>query len=490
MAQEKKTDKVEDVESATYGKVSREIGNLGLKLSGGFIAEETRKELRFPHCVATYDKMEQNITIASALSIVNVIASRTPYYLEAYAEDDLHKERRDFVQQCFDDMTHTFDEFIREALTVNKYGFAIHEKVFYLRLKKNGSKYDDGKIGIKRLPLRAHGSLSRWKFDDNVRELKGVYQYKSVWDDSLHFFRLNRDNEVFIKRDRFLHIRDNATNGNPEGRSRLSYCYNHWRKLQHLLEIEEISTAKNLNGVPVVKIPSIYMTDDATPEQKATYQVFKDGVTKLGRGEQQSMIIPSDMDENGKPYFDFTIVTASASNISAISAIVKTRSDQLLQALFADALIMAQGTSSAVANKQDMLNMLVESLLQLIFDQINNDLIPDLFRRNGWDDTKTPKLKYGKLANLDFAAYAKAIQQLKATKMIAVTPENVNFVAEVMQLPYRVPADATKEELDEILGVLDEDNSRSGDGAASPSGQGTAKTVAEEDKSASNLENA
>lgn len=37
---------------------------------------------------------------------------------------------------------------------------------------------------------------------------------------------------------------------------------------------------------------------------------------------------------------------------------------------------------------------------------------------------------------------------------------------------------------------MDEDDSRSGDGAASPSGQGTANTVSEDDKSASNLENA
>ena len=91
---------------------------------------------------------------------------------------------------------------------------------------------------------------------------------------------------------------------------------------------------------------------------------------------------------------------------------------------------------------------------------------------------------------MDFAAFAKAMQQLKATKLIAVTPDNINYIAEVMGLPYRVPHDATKEELDEILGTMDEDESRSGDGAASPSGQGTANTVSEDDKSASNLENA
>lgn len=482
--------------SAPSNVVQREVGNLGLRERSGNIVEEARRELQFPNCIQIYDEMEQNIVIASALAIVNVIASRTPYYLESYDQSDRHIKRKDFVKECLDDMTHTFDEFIREALTVNKYGFSIHEKVFYFRRNKNGSKFDDGKIGIKRIPIRSQASIKKWKFDKNVRDLLGVYQCtpeeNSYYDTGLITLKNANDDGILLERDRFLHFKDNSVNGNPEGRSRLASCYTHWRKLQGLLEAEEIASVKNINGIPVVKIPAIYMSEDATPEQKNTYKVFKDGATKLGIGEQQSIIIPSDVDELGKPYFSFDIATSSSSNITAISNIVKTRSDQLLQALFADALIMAQGTSSAVSNKQDMLNMLVESLLQLIFDQINNDLIPDLFRKNGWDETKTPKIKYGKLANLDFSSYAKAVQQLKATKMIAVTPDNINFIAEVMQLPYRVPQDASKEELDKILGVEDSLQSKSGTGFGSDTGglNGSGNSVSESDNSADNLSNA
>ena len=482
--------------SAPSDVVQREVGTLGLKERSGNIVEEARLDLRFPNCIRVYDEMEQNIVIASALSIVNVIASRTPHYVEAYSESEEDIKNKKFVEECFKDMTHTFDEFLREALTVNKYGFSLHEKVFYFRRKENGSKYDDGKVGIKRLPIRSQSSVSKWKFNKSVRDLVGFYQKppeeRIGYDFGLINIPLDNSDGILIPRNRFLHFKDNSTNGNPEGKSRLSSCYTHWRKLQQLLEAEEIASVKNLNGIPVVKIPALYMSEDATPEQKRTYKVFKDGATKLGIGEQQSIIIPSDVDEMGKPYFDFNIVTASSSNITAISTIVKTRSDQLLQALFADALIMSQGTSSAVSNKQDMLNMLVESLLQLIFDQINNDLIPDLFIKNNLDATKTPVIKYGKLANLDFGNYAKAIQQLKATKMIAVTPENVNFIAEVMQLPYRVPSDSTKEELDKILGVEDTLQTKSGTGFGSETGglNGSGNSVSESDNSADNLSNA
>ena len=37
-----------DKKSATYGEVKSEIGNLGLKINGGLVVSETRKDLQFP----------------------------------------------------------------------------------------------------------------------------------------------------------------------------------------------------------------------------------------------------------------------------------------------------------------------------------------------------------------------------------------------------------------------------------------------------------
>lgn len=471
--------------------VPREIGTLGLKYVDGRILEDARKELQFPRSIQTFDEMSQNVAIASALNAVNIIASRVPIYFEPYDQSTRHVERAKFVEDClFKDMTHSFYDFLREALTINKYGFSIHEKVFRRRLRKKGSKYDDGKIGIQKLPIRAQASVDSWKFNEEVTELQGFYQKPS--NDKR--YGINIKDKVYIPREDFLLFRTDPINGNPEGRSPLVACYEAWRKVQLLLEAEEIAAFKNLNGIPVLKIPAIYMSEDATPEHKQVYKTFKDGVTKLGIGEQQAIVIPSDRDENSSPYFDFDVKSSTASNITALSGIIQTRTNEIYQCLFADVLQMGNergGNSNLAQNKASMLNMLVEVRLKEIFDQINRDLIPHLFRWNKWDDTKTPQIKFGKLADLNFAEYAKAMQQLKATKLIAVTPENVNFIAEVMQLPFRVPLDATKEELDEILGVDQEDDSRSADGYSSDTGglNGTSSSVSEEDNSANNLSN-
>jgi hypothetical protein len=147
------------------------------------------------------------------------------------------------------------------------------------------------------------------------------------------------------------------------------------------------------------------------------------------------------------------------------------------------------GNSNLASEKSSMLNMLVENRIKEIFTVINNDLIPDWFELNGWDATKTPKLKYGTLKEVDIGVFAKAIQQTKATKTIAVTAKNINYIAEVLGLPERLPEDMSKEDLDKILGTEDKDESRSGDGLEKGPGNGTSDEVSEEDNSADNLSN-
>lgn len=486
----------------TYESLSPEIGSLGLNYSDGRIYEEARVDLRFPRSIQTFDEMSQNIVIATALAATNILASRTPFYLEAYDSSDRHKKRKEFVEQCFTDMTHTLSDFVREAMSAHKYGFSIHEKVFRYRRFEEGSKYDDGLIGIKRLPIRSQSSIVGWRYDDDVRELKGAYQ-KRVNPADLNIFTKNIINSnkaeldlnspfpdaKYIPRDRFLHIKVDSSTSNPEGKSPLASCYSAWRKIQVLLEAEEIAAFKNLNGIPVLKIPSIYMSEEADESQKSVYKAFKDGITKLGIGEQQSLIIPADRDDTGSPYFEFDLKSSSSSNITAITSILKTRYDQIYQCLFADIMILSSGTSGAVKNKASMLNMMVQARLIEICDQINSDLIPDLFRRNKWDATKTPKLCFGEIADIDMEVFGKAMQQLKATKLIPVTPENINFISQVFKLPYRVPENTTKAELDDILGVNDGDASKSGDGLAKGSGNGTSDNVATADNSANNLSN-
>lgn len=133
-----------------------------------------------------------------------------------------------------------------------------------------------------------------------------------------------------------------------------------------------------------------------------------------------------------------------------------------------------------------MLAMAIESRLKEIRDVLNSELIPFLFRLNGWREEQYPTFEFGDLEDADLEAFSKAIQRIKAVGLIAPTRDNVNHIAEVLKLPDRIPDDMSQGDINELLGKA---TSKSGEGLSTGMGNGTAKTVAGNDTSSLNVEN-
>ena len=154
-----------------------ESGYSGLTVLGGQVFEDCQWELRWPQAGETFKKMAKDGAIAPALELVEMMIARVPWDVgipEGY-EQDL-KEKARFLKQNMDDMDHSWNEFIKEVVSFNRYGFAVHEKVYRKRSKSNGSKYDDGLIGIKKLPIRSQDSIVGWEWTNQGRDLSGVWQ--------------------------------------------------------------------------------------------------------------------------------------------------------------------------------------------------------------------------------------------------------------------------------------------------------------------------
>lgn len=486
--------------------VPSEIGSTGVYSRGDSLYyQDSIKELTFPHSLITYDKMAMNVSIASALSAVTTIANSVDIYIEAYDQTPQHVKRADFVMQCFDDMDNeTLSNVVQKALTFNKYGFSILEKVFRRRRFKNGSKYDDGKIGIKYLPMRKQQSIVDFKWDDEYRNFLGVYQNTTnnssfQWlysGDRTHLElkpKYSEDTDVFIPRNRILLFKSDVSTDLPQSTSPLFYAYEGWRELQKHKDMENIAASKNMNGILVGRAPEDYLSEDADPNMKKAGKAFKDGLTKVTINEQGCILLPSTRsdDPHGSLEWDVTTLQSSSSHVTSISSIVQRIQNEILQLMFADILRSGDDIQEVNSNKKSLLNRLVEIRIKEILKVLNTDLIPELFRRNGWDDSKLPTLRYGELKETDMAVFAKAMQQLKATKLIPITPSVINRVLEVMGFTYRVPDDMSKEELDKLLGVEDTLDSKSGTGMSSETGglNGQGNSVSESDNSADNLSN-
>lgn len=473
--------------------VMGDVGYTGLKISNETILEEARTALRWPYSLRTYKEMASDQTIASALSLLEMLIARTDWYVEVDkdAPEDL-KKKAAFVQQCMDDMDHSWYSFMSEVTSALTFGFCVNEKVYRRRLKSKGSKYNDGLIGIAKLPVRSQDTIKGWKFSPDGRKLEGVIQDLALMNDAGRYMQLakNKGGEITIPRNKFLLFRTDPRRDNPEGKSPLSKVYLAWRYIKEIREQEAIGITRDLAGMPCLYLPPKYMSADATPEEKAVYEYYQRVIRNIQNNEQSGLILPQLFDpESKQPLFKFELMGTTGGKSYNTNDIVQRYSNEILQALFADILKLGSdnvGSYGLAENKSSLVYMAIEARLKEIQDVLNKDLMVQLFEMNGWSTEVLPKFQFKQVENIDLGEFAKALQQLKATSLVAPTPANINYIAEQIGLPDRVPENMPQEQLDKLLG---KEESRSGDGLSKGAGNGTSDKVSKSDNSASNLDN-
>lgn len=476
-------------DSATPRIRMGEIGFTGLKQFDGIILEESRKDLQWPRANRTFQEMAQDATIASALSLFEMMISRVKWrVVEPEDATDEEKEQTKFLRQCMNDMEHSWFSFIKEVTSMFTYGYCVNEKVFRRRNRRYGSKFDDGLVGIKKLPVRSQTTVKEWKFSDDGRDLIAVIQDTSLLNDG---FRLANNNagEIEIPRNKFLLFRTDVNRDNPQGRSPLAKVYTAWKYRKQIEESEAVGITRGLGGIPDFRLPPKYMAEDATADEKAVYESVKNIGRNLQNNEQACVIFPMMYDELGKPLFDWKLVgPPNASQYDTNEAITR-HDNKILQALFADLLQMGNskgGSYNLADSKSSIMQMAVEARLKEIQDVLNNDLVPDLFSRNGWSLERLPSFEFAQVKEEDLDIISKFLQRTASVGLIEVTPANINKIAEWVGLPSRSVSD---EDIETLRQRLTGNTSGAGEGMAKGSGNGTSDDVSGSDSSVSNSEN-
>lgn len=225
-----------------------ELGYIGLNISNGKIYEEARAELRYPASMKTYFDMSNDATIASALSLFEMMMSRVEWTVETKKDaNQTTKDRAAFVASCMTDMEHSWFSFIKEVTSCYTYGFSVHEKVFRKRLKSNGSRFNDGKYGLRKLPIRAQSTISKWLFDPMGRNMTHCVQDLRLVPDTGRYTGLLAkypNGELPLERNKFLHFRTDVSRDNPEGKSPLSKVFSSYKYMMELKEQEAIGITR------------------------------------------------------------------------------------------------------------------------------------------------------------------------------------------------------------------------------------------------------
>jgi len=466
-----------------------ENGQPGMNIIGGTILDGCAKELQWPWCINTYNNMRRDATVSSAIQLVETMISKVKWKIEIPhdATDDM-KRKKKFLEECIADLDTSLYQTIKEISSFNTYGFSVMEKVFRKRLKSNGSYYDDGLIGIKKIVPRGQETIAKWEMDEYNREIQGVRQWTTTKTGDVQQMEIYPG--VLIPREKFMLFRTNVRKNSPIGVSPLNYCWESWKFKKALEEAEAIGVSKDMRGLPVLTIPVQYMVDGASDSDKQTYEYLKKVMRNLHREEQEGLIIPSIFDDAGNKMFNFELAGVTGTKSFNVGDIIDRYSNEILMSFFADVLKLGQGATGSYSladSKTSIIATRIEAALMEIQDQLNNDLVRQLAQLNGWNPVDMPKFAYGDIDNQDIGEYASALQRVKATGLVVPSPKNINYIAEALGLPDRVDESMSQEDLNELLGPS-ESASGSGLKEGLPSGTGN-NNGSSGDSSVSNKEN-
>ena len=285
------------------------VGFTGLRVSNGQVTEELKRELQFPNSIITYKQMAYDSVIAAALNYYEHMMLKARFTLKDHPlATEEQKGYSKFLEECMNDMEHSWQDFIQELTSMNTYGFSVHEIVLRKRLLSKGSKYNDGKIGIHKLPIRSQDSISKWEYNDD-QKLVGVRQTVARTGKRGQVLMSAKGNDITIPREKFLLFRLGKKKDSPLGESPLRGCYYPWKYKVAVEDLESIGLSRDLSGVPMAWIPPQYMADDATPDMKAQYENFQNIVRNIHNNQQAGLVLPLIYDENSKnPMFKFELL--------------------------------------------------------------------------------------------------------------------------------------------------------------------------------------
>ncbi|CDH46956.1 phage portal protein family protein [Candidatus Contendibacter odensensis] len=389
-----------------------QVGDSGLRRSGGYISEEFLPELRGSLAVRQYRQMADNdATIGAILFAIEMLCRQVTWDMQPVDDSSGADDGAEFAEQVlFDDMEMPWDSFISEVLSMLVYGYAPFETVWKLRKgdskdPRYRSRFSDGKVGLRALSIRAQESVRRWHFAEDGTVI-GLWQQPET------------GTEIYIPAEKLLLFRTRSRKNNPEGVSLLRNAWRSWKLKTRIEEIEGIGIERDLAGLPVVRIPGQFMSSYATDQEKAAVRHYEDLVQNIKRDRQEGVVLPGDKDEQGNYLYDLTLLTAGSSRAFDTGTVIDRYEHRMASSVLADFIFLGQQATGSFALSSDKTALFATALgtiLKQIEEPINRFLLPQLWKLNGMKPETMPTLSHGDIEKPDLAQLGEFIRALSGS---------------------------------------------------------------------------
>ncbi len=435
-----------------------EYGRIGQHRYSGVFFEEFLPELRGRKGVQVYQEMSENDeTIGAILFAVEMLMRQCDFTIEPSGSKDIDLAAADFVTECMNDMQMTWTDTLSEILSFLVYGWSYHEIVYKLRRGKTSnpetrSKYNDGLIGWRKLPIRSQDTLFQWEYKDNSDELIGMTQTPAPT-----FQRFT------IPLEKALHFKTKSRKDNPEGRSILRNAYRPWYFKKRIQEIEGIGIERDLAGFPVLYTPEgldLWNTED--PEAAKMLAIAEEIVTGIRRDAREGVVLPGG--ENG---WKLELLSSGSRRQFDTSQIIDRYDKRIATTVLADFVMLGQeavGSFALASSKTKIFALAIGTYLDVICEVFNNQAIPRLIDRNGEHFkgiTDYPQMVHGDIEDVDLASVGEYIQRMVTIGVLQPDEQLENHVRRIARLPEMLdvdtppekpvtPSDTANDELDQL----------------------------------------
>jgi hypothetical protein len=412
----------------------KQIGTSGLRRYGPNIYEEFLPELRWPRAGKIYQEMSDNDpVIGSILYLAEMLIRGTTWDVKAAGKSEADLEAAKFLKSCMDDMEMSWANTISEILSMFTYGFSFHEIVYKVRRgptelnRKYKSKYSDGRIGWRMLPIRAQTSMLEWVFNDDNETVAFVQVAEP---------KMQR---VVIPMSKGLLFRTRVSRDNPEGKSLLRNAYRPWFFKKHFEEIEGIGIERDLAGFPVLTAPEnmdLWNEDDA--QMVALRTRAEELVASVRRDSEEGILLPHG--------WTLELLTSGSSRQINIGETIERYDKRIAITLLADIVLLGEksGSFALADTKQSMLAASLQSQVSNIADEFNAKAVPQLFQYNNFPDiTELPTIVPGQIQTPSLKEVALVLRAMGVK--IAGDHDLLSYLRHILNMP-----ELTKDVFEEV----------------------------------------
>ena len=390
--------------------MAKEIGYSGLAEWSGQINEEFLLELRGKKGYKAYNEMRANSPIIGALLLANELSIRKVSW-EFHADDSTEEAedpRVELLEAARENLKHSWNDFIVEALTMLPFGFSLFEIVY----ERKGAQ-----VLWSKFAPRGQDTVYKWNQDDN-----GMW---GITQQAPPTYKL-----VDIPAEKLLLFRTRVERNNPEGRSILRNAWVPYYYAKHIQQVEAIGIERDLAGLPHIKLPQGADTSDNSDSDASKANEF---VRNIRNDEQAGLVTPYG--------WEFELVSTGGSRQFDTDKIVNRYEKRMLMAALAQFIMLGQDGVGSLALSKDVTDffvMAVNAVADIIAETFTHYAIPRLLALNGYD-AEGVSLEHTPAGDVDVTAVVDAIQ--KAGSYITWDANDELWLRQLIGLPEKDAAE-------------------------------------------------